>query len=114
VPTTILLICSVDKQKKLTRNAEEICAIHHFAAAVTLRYPLSARWRWQNSVCFSYTWSGGLVRGTTQDVLDDVAYCREVGIDQLTYDFRVDGMENQIRVMEHLADRVLPTAAQLG
>jgi hypothetical protein len=27
---------------------------------------------------------------------------------------RVDGMENQIRVMEHLADRVLPTAAQLG
>ena len=34
--------------------------------------------------------------------------------DQLTYDFRVDGMENQIRVMEHLADRVLPTAAQLG
>jgi hypothetical protein len=54
------------------------------------------------------------VRGTTQDVLDDVAYCREVGIDQLTYDFRVDGMENQIRVMEHLADRVLPTAAQLG
>jgi len=58
--------------------------------------------------------SGGMVRGTTQDVLDDVAYCREVGIDQLTYDFRVDGMENQIRVMEHLADRVLPTAAQLG
>jgi hypothetical protein len=41
-------------------------------------------------------------------------YCREVGIDQLTYDFRVDGMENQMRVMEHLADRVLPTAAQLG
>ena len=26
--------------KKLTRNAEEICGIHHFAAAVTLRYPL--------------------------------------------------------------------------
>ena len=54
------------------------------------------------------------MRGTTQDVLDDVAYCREVGLDQLTYDFRVGGMENQMRVMEHLADRVLPTAAQLG
>jgi hypothetical protein len=54
------------------------------------------------------------VRGTTQDVLDDVAYCREVGIDQLTYDFRVAGMEDQMRVMEHLADRVLPTATQLG
>ena len=58
--------------------------------------------------------SGGMVLGTTQDVLDDVAYCREVGIDQLTYDFRVDGIDDQIRVMEHLADRVLPTAAQLG
>jgi hypothetical protein len=58
--------------------------------------------------------SGGLVLGTTQDVLDDVSYCREVGIDQLTYDFRVDGIDDQIRVMEHLADRVLPTAAQLG
>jgi len=58
--------------------------------------------------------SGGMVRGTTQDVLDDVAYCREVGIDQLTYDFRVGGMEDQMRVMEHLADRVLPTATQLG
>src|SRR5262249_60432481 len=40
--------------KKLTRNAEEIYGIHHFAAAVTQRYPLSARWRWQNSVCFSH------------------------------------------------------------
>ena len=58
--------------------------------------------------------SGGMVRGTTQDVLDDVAYCREVGIDQLTYDFRVDGIEDQMRVMEHLADRVLPIATQLG
>ena len=58
--------------------------------------------------------SGGMVRGTTQDVLDDVAYCREVGIDQLTYDFRVAGMADQMRVMEHLADRVLPTATQLG
>ena len=54
-----------------------------------------------------------MVRGTTHDVLDDVAYCREVGIDQLTYDFRVAGMEDQMRVMEHLADRVLPTATQL-
>jgi hypothetical protein len=53
------------------------------------------------------------VLGTTQDVLDDVAYCREVGIDQLTYDFRVDGIEDQMRVMEHLADRVLPIATQL-
>ncbi len=58
--------------------------------------------------------TGGLVAGTTQEVIDDVYYCRELGIDQLTYDFRVDGVEDSIRVMEHLADRVLPVAQRLG
>ena len=58
--------------------------------------------------------SGGAVIGDTQQVIDDLHYCRELGIDQLTYDFRVDGMEACIRVMEHLADRVLPVAARLG
>ncbi|MSQ07353.1 MAG: LLM class F420-dependent oxidoreductase [Dehalococcoidia bacterium] len=58
--------------------------------------------------------SGGAVIGTTQEVLDDVYYCRELGIDQLTYDFRVEGVDSCIRVMEHLADRVLPVAERLG
>ena len=51
---------------------------------------------------------------TTQEVVDDVYHCRELGIDQLTYDFRVDGVERSIRVMEHLADRVLPVVQRLG
>lgn len=58
--------------------------------------------------------TGGVVAGTTQEVIDDVYYCRELGIQQLTYDFRVDGIEKSIRVMEHLADRVLPVAQRLG
>jgi hypothetical protein len=58
--------------------------------------------------------TGGLVMGTTQDVIDDVYYCRELGIDQLTYDFRVEGIDGQIQVMEQLADRVLPVAERLG
>ncbi|HLF04962.1 MAG TPA: LLM class F420-dependent oxidoreductase [Dehalococcoidia bacterium] len=58
--------------------------------------------------------SGGAVIGTTQEVLDDVYYCRELGIDQLTYDFRVEGVDPCIQVMEHLADRVLPVAERLG
>ena len=58
--------------------------------------------------------SGGTVIGTTQEVLDDLYYCRELGIDQLTYDFRVEGVDPCIRVMEHLADRVLPAADRLG
>ena len=58
--------------------------------------------------------TGGLVIGTTQEVIDDVYYCRELGIDQLTYDFRVEGIDGQIQVMEQLADRVLPVAERLG
>jgi len=58
--------------------------------------------------------TGGLVMGTTQEVIDDVHYCRELGIDQLTYDFRVEGIDGQIQVMEQLADRVLPVAERLG
>jgi len=58
--------------------------------------------------------TGGALIGATQEVIDDVYYCREVGIDQLTFDFRVDGMDRCIQVMEHLADRVLPVARRLG
>ena len=58
--------------------------------------------------------TGGAMIATTQEVVDDVHYCRELGIDQLTYDFRVDGVERAIRVMEHLADRVLPVVQRLG
>lgn len=57
--------------------------------------------------------TGALIAGT-QEVIDDVYACREIGIDQLTYDFRADGLEDSIRVMEHLADRVLPVAERLG
>jgi probable F420-dependent oxidoreductase len=58
--------------------------------------------------------SGGVVIGTTQEVIDDVYYCRELGIDQLTYDFRVEGTDASIEVMEHLADNVLSVAHRLG
>ena len=55
-----------------------------------------------------------MVIGTTQGVVDDVYYCRELGIDQLTYDFRVEGTDASIEVMEHLADKVLSVAHRLG
>ncbi|MFQ6027232.1 MAG: LLM class F420-dependent oxidoreductase [Dehalococcoidia bacterium] len=58
--------------------------------------------------------TGGVVIGTTQEVIDDVHYCRELGIDQLTYDFRVEGIDASIEVMEHLAEQVLPVAHRLG
>ena len=58
--------------------------------------------------------SGGAVIATTREVIDDVYYCRELGIDQLTYDFRVEGSAAVLRVMEHLAAEVLPVAQRLG
>ena len=58
--------------------------------------------------------TGGVIIATTQEVIDDVYYCRELGIDQLTYDFRVDGIDACIGVMEHLASEVLPVAHRLG
>ena len=58
--------------------------------------------------------SGGVVIGSTQEVVDDVHFCRELGIDQLTYDFRVEGIDACIEAMEHLAREVLPVARSLG
>ena len=58
--------------------------------------------------------TGGVIIASTQEVIDDVYYCRELGIDQLTYDFRVEGLDASIRVMEHLAAEVLPVAQRLG
>ena len=60
------------------------------------------------------TRTGGVVVANTRDVIDDVYYCRELGIDQLTYDFRVEGIDACISVMEHLAAEVLPVAQRLG
>ena len=60
------------------------------------------------------TRSGGTLVASTQEIIDDVYRCQELGIEQLTYDFRVEGSEDSIRVMEHLARQVLPVARRLG
>ena len=58
--------------------------------------------------------SGGSLVATTQEVIDDLHACQEIGIDQLTYDFRVESLSDCIKVMEHLAENVLPAAQRLG
>ena len=58
--------------------------------------------------------SGGALVATTQDVIDDLQACHEIGIDQLTYDFRVTEIDDCVRVMERLAEAVLPVARRLG
>ena len=51
---------------------------------------------------------------TTQEVVEDLHACREIGIDQLTYDFRVESLSDCIKVMEHLSCKVLPIAKRLA
>jgi hypothetical protein len=55
--------------------------------------------------------SGNTVIGTTQDVIDDARRCQDIGIDQLTYDFRTDDIAAQIAMMERLVERVMPAVA---
>ncbi|PKB73664.1 MAG: hypothetical protein BZY75_00620 [SAR202 cluster bacterium Io17-Chloro-G7] len=57
--------------------------------------------------------SGGSLIAGTQQIIDDVYACCEIGIDQLTFDFRTNSLDDSIRVMEHLADKVLPVAQRL-
>ena len=58
--------------------------------------------------------SGGALVCSTKEVVDDLHACHEIGIGQLTYDFRVSEISDCIRVMERLADAVLPVAGRLA
>jgi alkanesulfonate monooxygenase SsuD/methylene tetrahydromethanopterin reductase-like flavin-dependent oxidoreductase (luciferase family) len=55
--------------------------------------------------------SGNAVIGTTQEVIDDARRCQDIGVQQLTYDFRTDDLAAQMAVMERLAERVMPAVA---
>ena len=61
-----------------------------------------------------YVRSGGSLVASTLEVLEDLHACQEIGIDQLTYDFRVETVPDCIKVMEHIAEHILPVASRLG
>lgn len=52
--------------------------------------------------------TGGAVIAPTRQVIDDIHYCQDLGIHQLTYDFRSSGINECIRTLEHFAERVVP------
>jgi probable F420-dependent oxidoreductase len=52
--------------------------------------------------------AGNAVVGTVQDAIDDARRCRDIGIHQLTYDFRTDAVDDQVAIMECLAEHVIP------
>jgi probable F420-dependent oxidoreductase len=51
--------------------------------------------------------SGGSLIGTTQEVIDDARRCRDLGIQQLTYDFRTGKIDEMLAIIEHLASAVM-------
>jgi alkanesulfonate monooxygenase SsuD/methylene tetrahydromethanopterin reductase-like flavin-dependent oxidoreductase (luciferase family) len=53
--------------------------------------------------------SGGGLTGTTQAVLDDVRRCQDIGIDQLTFDFRTGRIDEMLAIIEHFATAVMAT-----
>ena len=52
--------------------------------------------------------SGGSLIGTTQEVIDDARRCRDLGISQLSYDFRTGKVDEMLAIIEHLATAVIP------
>ena len=52
--------------------------------------------------------STGSMIGTTREVIDDIKRCQEIGITQLTYDFRTPDVHDCIRTMQHVAEKVVP------
>jgi probable F420-dependent oxidoreductase len=52
--------------------------------------------------------SGGSLIGTTQEVIDDARRCRDLGIEQLSYDFRTGKVDEMLAIIEHLATAVFP------
>jgi probable F420-dependent oxidoreductase len=52
--------------------------------------------------------SNGALIASTGEVIEDVQSCIEIGIDQLTFDFRTSNVDDCIRTMEHFATMVAP------
>ena len=52
--------------------------------------------------------SNATITGTTQDIIKDVLHCKELGIHQLTYDFRAKEVVECVKIMEHFSSNVMP------
>ena len=53
----------------------------------------------------------GGVEGDTQSIIEDIKMCADIGIHQLTYDFRTSNIDECIRILEHFAEKIAPTAS---
>jgi probable F420-dependent oxidoreductase len=53
--------------------------------------------------------SNNAMIGTTQEVLDDIRRCQDVGIQQLTFDYRTGQVDDMQKIIEHFAAVVVPS-----
>jgi hypothetical protein len=52
--------------------------------------------------------SSNAMIGTTQDVIDDIRRCQDIGIQQLTFDYRTGHVDEMLKIIEHFAAEVVP------
>jgi len=46
--------------------------------------------------------------GTTQEVIDDIRRCQDIGIQQLTFDYRTGRVDDMLKIIEHFGGAVVP------
>jgi hypothetical protein len=52
--------------------------------------------------------SSNAMVGTTREVIDDVRRCQDIGIQQLTFDYRTGDVDEMLKIIEHFAAEVVP------
>jgi probable F420-dependent oxidoreductase len=52
--------------------------------------------------------SNNAMIGTTQEVIDDIRRCQDIGIQQLTFDYRTGRVDEMLKIIEHFAAAVVP------
>jgi hypothetical protein len=52
--------------------------------------------------------SSNAMIGTTREVTDDVRRCQDIGIQQLTFDYRTGDVDEMLKIIEHFAAEVVP------
>jgi probable F420-dependent oxidoreductase len=55
--------------------------------------------------------SSNAMIGTTRDVIDDIKRCQDIGIQQLTFDYRIGHVDEMLKIIEHFAAEVVPAVA---
>ena len=52
--------------------------------------------------------SSNAIIGTPREVIDDVRRCQDIGIQQLTSDYRTGDVDEMLKIIEHFAAEVVP------